>query len=225
MTVDYTDFDEVAHQDKMHFFYDTQSRPAKIEFNGTLYTYLHNLQGDIVGIVDGSGILVLEYKYDAWGKPLSATGTLADTLGKRNPFRYRGYVFDEEAGLYYLETRYYLPEGVRFISADEYIEKYVSSVHSNAYAYCVNNPINKADHRGEFFAELFGSATVDASWIIGGMLTSIAASAQTAITAVTTAVMSVTSIGWAVIAVGAVALTATIVYAKKQSKKDRQEIW
>ena len=27
-------------------------------------------------------------------------GTLADTLGKRNPFRYRGYVFDEETGLY-----------------------------------------------------------------------------------------------------------------------------
>ena len=80
MTVDYTDFDEVAHQDELHFFYDAQSRPAKVEFNGTAYTYLHNLQGDVVGLLDSSGTLMVEYKYDAWGKPLSTTGALADTL-------------------------------------------------------------------------------------------------------------------------------------------------
>ena len=61
--------------------------------------------GDIVGIVDSNGILVVEYKYDAWGKPLSTTGTLAGTLGKLNPFRYRGYVYDEEKGLYCLNSR------------------------------------------------------------------------------------------------------------------------
>ena len=49
MTVNYTDFDEVEHTDKLHFFYDAQSRPMKVRFNGTIYTYLHNLQGDIVG--------------------------------------------------------------------------------------------------------------------------------------------------------------------------------
>ena len=82
MTVDYTDFDEVAHQDEMHFFYDAQSRPVKVKFNGTMYTYLSNLQGDIVGILDNAGTLVVEYTYDAWGKPLSTTGALADTLGQ-----------------------------------------------------------------------------------------------------------------------------------------------
>ena len=59
----------------MHFFYDAQSRPAMVEFNGALYSYVHNLQGDIVGIVDSAGSLVVEYKYDAWGKP-----TLVRTL-------------------------------------------------------------------------------------------------------------------------------------------------
>lgn len=59
----------------------------------------HNLQGGIVGILDSTGALVVEYKYDAWGKLLSTTGSLADTLGKRNPFRYRGYVYDEEKEL------------------------------------------------------------------------------------------------------------------------------
>lgn len=65
------------------FFYDAQSMPAMVNFNGTLFTYVHNLQGDIVAIVDSSGARVVEYKYDAWGKPLTGfpTGTLKDTLG------------------------------------------------------------------------------------------------------------------------------------------------
>ena len=33
----------------MHFFYDSQGRPAKVRYNGTIYSYIHNLQGDIVG--------------------------------------------------------------------------------------------------------------------------------------------------------------------------------
>ena len=47
MEVAYTDFDEVEYTDKLHFFYDAQSRPAKVRFNGTIYTYVQNLQGDI----------------------------------------------------------------------------------------------------------------------------------------------------------------------------------
>ena len=81
--------------EELHFFYDAQSRPAFVEFDGEIYRYVHNLQGDIVAIVDAAGNLVVEYKYDAWGKLLSATGTLAATRGKWNPFRYRGYVYDD----------------------------------------------------------------------------------------------------------------------------------
>ena len=33
--------------DWMHFFYDAQGRPAKVRYNGTIYSYIHNLQGDI----------------------------------------------------------------------------------------------------------------------------------------------------------------------------------
>ncbi len=50
----------------MHFYYDVQGRPAMVDFNGTKYTYLHNLQGDIVRFLDSSGNPVVEYKYDAW---------------------------------------------------------------------------------------------------------------------------------------------------------------
>ena len=78
-------------------------------------------QNDIVGLMDESGVRVVEYIYDAWGKLISTTGTLATTLGADNPFRYRGYYYDTETGLYYLTTRYYDPEVCRFISADVYM--------------------------------------------------------------------------------------------------------
>ncbi len=51
--------------DTMHFFYNSEKRPTMVEFNGAQYSYIHNLQGDIVGIVDSNGNLVVEYKYDA----------------------------------------------------------------------------------------------------------------------------------------------------------------
>ena len=62
------------------------------------------------------------YTYDAWGNPLTTTGSMAGTLGKLNPFRYRGYVYDTETGLYYLQSRYYNPETGRFINADNLVD-------------------------------------------------------------------------------------------------------
>ena len=69
---------------EMHFYYDAQSRPAMVAFNGAYYTYLHNLQGDIVGLVDSSNNIVVEYKYDAWGE------TYAEAI-LDNCIRYVGY--------------------------------------------------------------------------------------------------------------------------------------
>ena len=158
MTVDYIDFDEVAHQDKLHFFYDEQNRPAKVEFNGTMYTYLHNMQGDIVGLLDSAGILMVEYKYDAWGKPLATTGSLAVTLGNRNPFRYRGYVFDEESRLYWAKDRYYNSELTRFIIADtiEAIQASVGTIaNRNHFVYCDNNSVHRKDTNGAFWDTVF----------------------------------------------------------------------
>ena len=158
MEVNYTDFDEVEHTDKLHFFYDAQSRPVKVRFNGTIYTYVQNLQGDIVGILDSTGNLVVEYKYDAWGKPLATTGSLADTLGVRNPFRYRGYVYDEESGLYYLRSRYFNPVVVRFLNADNTKYVFSNSFSHNLYSYCSNSPIQCSDPDGNAFGWLLWTA-------------------------------------------------------------------
>jgi RHS repeat-associated protein len=81
--------------------------------------YQHNLQGDIIGLTNTSGTQVVAYTYDSWGKQLTCTGSLASTLGVANPLRYRGYIYDEETGLYYLQSRYYNPVLGRFISKDE----------------------------------------------------------------------------------------------------------
>ena len=47
------------------------------------------------------------------------TGSMAASLGKDNPYRFKGYYYDEETGMYYLKSRYYQPEICRFISADD----------------------------------------------------------------------------------------------------------
>ena len=96
---------------------------------------LHNLQGVIVGLLDNSGSLVVEYKHDAWGRLLSTTGSLDDTLGKRKPFRYRGHVFDEETELYCLRSRYYIAEWEQFVNADDTEYVLEGMLINNPFAY------------------------------------------------------------------------------------------
>ena len=134
--------------DELHFFYDAQNRPAVVVYNGTAYAYVKSLQGDIVAILDENGNTVVSYGYDAWGAPLWCTGELAETLGKVQPFRYRGYVFDEETGLYYLRSRYYNPRWGRFVNADVLIGAGKLLSH-NLFAYCDNVPVSFSDKHGQ----------------------------------------------------------------------------
>ena len=108
------------------------------------------MQGDIVAILDANGNTVVEYTYDIWGKLLGITGELADTLGVVNPLRYRGYYYDTETNLYYLQSRYYSPDLMRFISQDDVKLSNAQGepLGSNLYAYCLNNPVNYSDLYG-----------------------------------------------------------------------------
>ena len=83
------------------------------------------------------------------GKVISVTGSLADTVGVKNPLRYRGYYYDVETKLYYLQSRYYDPETCRFINADSLLvagDDYIQGV--NMFAYCQNNPVVYSDPSG-----------------------------------------------------------------------------
>ena len=165
--------------DELHFFYDAQNRPAVVAYNGVPYAYVKNLQGDVIAILDADGNVVVSYAYDAWGMPIGKSGTLAETLGTLNPFRYRGYVFDEETGLYYLRSRYYNPWWGRFINSDVLLCISKTSKSINQFAYCANNPVIYCDDAGTDYRlvgigiQLDGSIGVDVgnlSAAVGGGL-------------------------------------------------------
>ncbi len=135
--------------DRMDFLYDDNDQLLGFKDNGTKYYYTKNLQGDVTGILDGGGTLVVSYTYDPWGKQLTCTGTMANTIGEKNPFRYRGYYYDAESGLYYLNSRYYDPVVGRFVNADGYISTGQGLLGSNMFLYCLNNPVMLKDSSGE----------------------------------------------------------------------------
>ena len=84
---------------------------------------------------------------------------MASTLGAYNPLRYRGYVYDQETGLYYLQSRYYNPEICRFINADVYVSTGQDILGYNMFAYCNNNPVLHSDPTGtsaQIWSVLFG---------------------------------------------------------------------
>jgi len=139
---------------KLYFVYDAAGTPIQLAYTPagstttSYYYYVTNLQGDVIAILNSSGAVVVEYTYDAWGNILSITGSMATTLGRQNPLRYRGYVYDQETGLYYLQSRYYDPEIGRFINADAFTSTGQGLLGNNMFAYCNNNPATYKDPSG-----------------------------------------------------------------------------
>jgi RHS repeat-associated protein len=84
---------------------------------------------------------------DAWGNQTSCTGTLVNTLGQANPYRYLVYRFDSETGLFHAVSRYYDPEIGRFLNADVAIDD-SSVIGASLFVYCLNNLINRVDISG-----------------------------------------------------------------------------
>ena len=140
--------------------------------------------GDIDRIYDANKNLVAEYKYDAWGNHRIYTGTGIDitdnssynnSVAKLNPFRYRGYYYDTETGLYYLNSRYYDPSIGRFINADDISYIQPTDINGlNLFAYGYNNPVMYTDPEGNMPNWL--------KWIIGG-IAFVGATVITALTA------------------------------------------
>ena len=174
-----TNSDGSTTTSKLRFSYDADGKVVAVNYNGNYYYYLRNAQSDIVKLIDKTGATVVEYRYDSWGKLLSTSGSLASTLGKNNPFRYRGYVYDEETGFYYLQSRYYNPEVGRFISSDVLLSTGQGVLGHNAYAYCGNNPIVREDTQGN----LWGLIAAAVGAVTGAVVGAVTGAVTGAITA------------------------------------------
>jgi RHS repeat-associated protein len=136
------------------------------------YTYVKNLQGDVLRILDCNGNAVVNYTYDPWGKP---TVIGDEDLAALNPCSYRGYDYDEETGYYYLQSRYFAPEIGRFINIDSIacLNTTESLLSNNLFSYCNNNPINYNDPTGYLGQKWYNSVVtvgrlIDAALLLCG---------------------------------------------------------
>lgn len=167
------------------YIYDASGTPIGMQYRGAnyssskwdIYWYEKNLFGDIVAVYKHNGTKLISYTYDAWGNfTTTYHNSGASTTATNNPFTYRGYYYDSDLELYYLQTRYYDSTTGRFISPDD--ESVITATPNaltdkNLYAYCDNNPVMRVDRDGEFwFGALVGAivnvaASATVAWLNG----------------------------------------------------------
>ena len=148
---------KVMHQTgasrELWFIYDEKGQPylliSKEGSDVQVYWYLLNAFGDVIGLLNSTQQIVATYRYDPYGRIIDEWISSNDDIGTINPLRYRGYYYDSETGFYYLQSRYYDPEIGRFISNDSFATTDSHDLlSSNMFAYCLNDPVNKADTGG-----------------------------------------------------------------------------
>ena len=153
-TINKTLYGQGTSYEELIYLYDESGIIGVQYTNGSVtdvYYFRRNLQGDVVAIYNTAGTKVVEYEYDAWGNCTIKSATTNVELAHANPIRYRGYYYDEDTKLYYLNARYYSPEWRRFISPDDTAYLDPQNVNGlNLYCYCNNDPINFVDPSGHF---------------------------------------------------------------------------
>ncbi|MBQ7981576.1 MAG: RHS repeat-associated core domain-containing protein, partial [Oscillospiraceae bacterium] len=133
--------------------YDNEDSVCGVIYNNVPYYFHKNQQGDIIAIVNKEAETVARYSYDAWGVCTIVQDSSGVGIAAVNPYRYRGYYFDKEIGLYYLQSRYYDPEIGRFVNGDESTTILLAQnevINLNLFSYCKNSPIIFVDDVGLF---------------------------------------------------------------------------
>ena len=158
------------------FIYSAAGNVQGFIYDNTTYLYVRDLQDDIVAIINEAGEEALSIEYNAWGKITYIIGDsidldLFEVLKHLSPFTYRGYCYDDDLKLYYLQSRYYSPELCRFINTDDTqiaVLMQGSILGANLFAYCENNPINKVDYNGKVAYNIVGAVVGAIIGAVGG---------------------------------------------------------
>jgi len=114
----------------------------KREADSSAFMYMYNGHGDVTALLNQSGTVAVQYYYDAFGVLTEETARV------NNPFRYSGYEYDEESGLYYLKSRHYDPAIARFMQEDTDRGSARDPLSLNLYTYCSNEPVKYYDPSG-----------------------------------------------------------------------------
>ena len=162
----------------MTFLHDDTGAYIGLIYEGVEYYYMKNVQGDIIGIVDAEGVIQAVYTYEPFGKLFSIetkSGFLRYdgdwSVGGMNPIRYRGYYYDYDTKLYYLNSRYYDPYVGRFLNADGYVSTGQGVTGFNMFAYCLDNPVNMTDETGGFpFFAITAAIGAVVGAVVGGVV-------------------------------------------------------
>lgn len=157
-----------GEEKSLEFIYDNGGAPYSVIYSRgnevDTYYYILNQQGDVVRIVDTSGKTVAEYTYNGWGEILNVSNAKGSEIGTLNPIRYRGYYYDSELNMYYLQSRYYDPVMKRMIASDDESATSASTIiNNNLFSYCDNNPVNRVDAGGGFWTEAIINAGISAA--------------------------------------------------------------
>lgn len=141
---------EKSINNTLDFLYDEYDNLyGFIKDNSEKYLYIRDQLQNIIGITDINGKIVVKYNYDAWGALKNIEDTSSSGIGKLNPFRFKGYYYDNESSMYYCKTRYYVTQWGRWLSPDsiEYLNP--ESINKlNLYTYANNNPVIYYDPDG-----------------------------------------------------------------------------
>ena len=170
---EYNQLENTTSVKNVKYTYDEKGASG-MTVNNVSYYFVRNIFGDVTAIYDESRNKKAEYSYDAWGTCYMPVNV--DGIGSLNPFRYRGYYFVPQIGLYYLTTRFYDYMTGRFINAD------VPSIciddgltvpeGCNLYSYCLNNPVMCVDPTGHmplFVFLIFFTGLVSGA-VLGGKI-------------------------------------------------------
>ncbi len=137
---------------KIYFNYDLNGSLSSLTYNNKEYIYVRDTLQNILGIIDTDRNYIVKYSYSPFGE---VTRTILSNdvddvfIANNNPFIFKGYYYDFETNLYYLNSRYYDPELCRFITPDNY--SYLDNnnpIGLNLYMYCGNNPVMNIDPSG-----------------------------------------------------------------------------